>query len=168
MKIAVTGTPGVGKTTVAQSLAEELGYEYFDATERVNEGASSGYDEDRGVPVADIDSLDDEVPEDTVIDGHISHRLSPDYVVVLRCAPDVLRRRLEERGWPEEKTEENVNSEALDIVLAEALESDAPVFEYDTTDATPDETARRLLRAIEEREERHGVVDWSAHVGGKV
>lgn len=168
MKVAVTGTPGAGKTTVARRLAEELGYEYFDATERVNEGASAGYDKDRGVPVADIEALREEVPKDTVIDGHISHRLSPDYVVVLRCAPDVLRRRLEERGWPKKKTDENVNSEALDVVLAEALESDAPVFEYNTTDATPDETVRRLLQAIEDREERHGIVDWSAHIGGKV
>jgi adenylate kinase len=161
-KIAVTGTPGVGKTTVARALAEELDAEYFDVTGAVREGASSGYDEDRGVPVADIEALRDAVPDGgVVIDGHIAHLLEPDAVVVLRCAPDVLRERLKERGWDDEKIRENVESEALDIVLAEAVERDAPVFEFDTTDATPEEMTKSIMRAIEDEQERVGVVDWS-------
>ncbi|MDZ7688680.1 MAG: adenylate kinase family protein [Halobacteriales archaeon] len=164
-KVAVTGTPGVGKTTVASLLADELGAEYFDVTEAVREGASSGYDEERGVPVADIDALRDAVPDgDVVIDGHIAHHLEPDAVVVLRCAPDVLRSRLEERGWDDDKIHENVESETLDVVLADALGTDAPVYEFDTTGATPDETVERVVRALEEGEERHGVVDWSEHI----
>lgn len=161
-KVAVTGTPGTGKTTVARRLAEELDAEYFDVTKEVRDGASSGYDEERGVPVADVEALRDSVPDgDVVLDGHIAHHLEPDAVVVLRCAPDVLRERLEERGWGDEKIRENVESEALDIVLAEAVETEAPVFEFDTTEATPDETTGRVVSALEDDEERIGVVDWS-------
>lgn len=163
MKVAVTGTPGVGKTTVARLLADELDAAYFDVSKEVREGASSGYDEERGVPVADIDALRDAVSEDEdiVLDGHLSHHLEPDAVVVLRCRPDVLRSRLEERGWNDEKVRENIESETLDILLAEALGTDASVFEFDTTDATPEETAESVLRALEEDEESFGVVDWS-------
>jgi adenylate kinase len=165
-RIAVTGTPGTGKTTVARRLADELDAEYFDVTGTVRDGATAGYDDERGVPVADIDALREAAPEDAVLDGHISHRLEPDaVVVVLRCRPDVLRSRLEERGWSDEKIRENVESEALDIVLAEAVEVDAPVFEFDTTEPTPEETAKRVVRALEDGEERVGVVDWSDHIG---
>jgi len=161
-KIAVTGTPGVGKTTVARLLADEVDAEYFEVTEAVREGASAGYDEERGVPVADAEALRDTVSgEDVVVDGHIAHLLKPDVVVVLRCAPDVVRSRLEERGWSDDKIRENVESEALDIVLAEALDTDAPVYEFDTTEATPEETVERTVRTLEDDEERVGVVDWS-------
>ena len=163
-KIAVTGTPGTGKTTVARILADKLDFEYFDVTGAVREGASSGYDADRDVPVADIDALREAAPEDSVLDGHISHHLEPDAVVVLRCRPDVLRSRLEERGWSDAKIRENVESEALDIVIAEAVETEAPVFEFDTTDATPEGTAERVLRALEDGEERVGVVNWSEYL----
>lgn len=164
-RIAVTGTPGVGKTTVASLLAEELDAAYFDVTEAVREGASSGYDEERGVPVADVEALRDAVPDgDAVLDGHIAHLLEPDAVVVLRCAPDVLRTRLEERGWSDEKISENVESEVLDIVLAEAVETEAPVYEFDTTEATPDETTKRIVCVLEDDDERVGVVDWSDHI----
>ena len=168
MRVAVTGTPGVGKTTVARRLAEKRGVEYIDVTERVRDGASAGYDDERDAPVADIESLRNSVPEDSVIDGHLSHRLEPDYVVVLRCAPDVLRSRLEERGWDDKKIDENVEAEALDVTAAEAFAADAPVFEFDTTDPTEGETVKRVARAVEKRHERDGVVDWSAHLGGKV
>jgi adenylate kinase len=164
-RIAVTGTPGTGKTTVARILADKLDAEYFDVTGAVRDGASAGYDDERGVPVADVDVLRETVPDDVVLDGHISHRLEPDGVVVLRCRPDVLRSRLEEREWSDEKIRENVESEALDIVLAEAVEVNAPVFEFDTTETTPDETTKRIVRALEDGEERVGVVDWSDHIG---
>jgi adenylate kinase len=164
-KIAVTGTPGTGKTTVACRLADELDAEYFDVTGAVREGATAGYDDERDVPIADLDALREAAPEDAVLDGHISHRLEPDGVVVLRCRPDVLRSRLEERGWSDEKIRENVESEVLDIVLAEAVEGDASVFEFDTTEATPDETVENVIHALEENDERVGVVDWSDHIG---
>lgn len=168
MRVAVTGTPGVGKTTVARRLAGERGVECVDVTERVREGASAGYDEKRDAPVADMDALRRSVPDDAVLDGHLSHRLCPDHVVLLRCAPDVLRSRLEGRGWSERKVEENVRAEALDVTAAEAFGVEAPVFEFDTTDGTVDETVKRVAEAVEDREARTGVVDWSAHLEGKV
>lgn len=168
MRVAVTGTPGVGKTTVARRLADQRGAEYVDVTEQVRGGASAGYDEKRKAPIADIDALREKMPEDAVLDGHLSHRLDSDYVVLLRCAPDVLRSRLEEREWHEEKIEENVKAEALDVTAAEAFSVDAPVFESDTTDATVDETVKRVAQAVEDRETRTGVVDWSAYMGGRL
>jgi len=174
MRIAVTGTPGTGKTTVAENLAEEVGMEYLDLTEEVQKGASVGYDEKRDTYVADMVALEEKVPDDVVLDGHIAHRLENDYTVVLRCGPEELHKRLSERGWEEAKITENVQSEVLDVLLAEALEAgagthtdtDTPVFEYDTTDSKPKETVERLIEAIEKEEKRSGTVNWTGSIDG--
>ncbi len=89
-----------------------------------------------------------------------------DLAVVLRCRPSVLRTRLEARGWPSTKVRENVEAEAIDLILQEAVARLPFVFEIDTTDATPEETAVAILAIVQGKTQGHepGSVDWSSEV----
>jgi adenylate kinase len=89
-----------------------------------------------------------------------------DLIVVLRCAPSVLRTRLEARGWPPAKVKENVDAEAIDVITQEAVELLPAVYEVDTTTRTPEQTAEAILEILQGRTRGHepGGVDWSHEV----
>ncbi len=129
--IIVTGTPGVGKTTFAKALAEKEGRSYVCLTALCDEyGLLSEWDEKRQCFVVDSVSLVDIVlkyaDEDAVVDGHLSHEL-PSSVVsacyVVKCPLDLLKKRLEVRGYSPEKIRENLDCEIFDVCYCEALEN---------------------------------------------
>jgi adenylate kinase len=145
MRVALTGTPGTGKT----SAAAELGCPVVALNDVVRrEGLWTERDGERDSLVADLDAvaawLAEETPgADHVVESHLAHLVPADRTVVLRCRPDRLRERLTARGADEPEVAENAESEALDVVLSAAVEKQGreSVYEVDTTDLTPDEVA---------------------------
>src|SRR5438093_193638 len=77
-----------------------------------------------------------------------------------------LRSRLEARGWPPEKVRENVEAEAIDVILQGAVGRLAFVYEIDTTTLTAEQTATAVLGILQGKAEGHapGSVDWSEEV----
>lgn len=158
MRWAVTGTPGTGKTTATRHL--DVGFPILHINELIEEGCfQAGYDEGRGSTIADIDQLRSwlrKQPREIVVESHLSHLLPVDHVVVLRCHPETLRDRLTYRRddtMAPEKIDENVESERLDLILAESVSehgADA-TYEIDTTNRTPQEVARIIEDAINGR-----------------
>lgn len=167
--VAITGTPGTGKTSVCEALSRR-GYAIVDLEEVARrEGCIVGRDESRGVDEVDIDRLQQRLripAKIAFLKGHYSHLLDANLAIVLRCRPGILRRRLEARGWPSEKVRENVEAEAIDVVTQEAAARVPFVFEIDTTDARPADTADAVLRILQGQTEGHeaGSVDWSHEV----
>ncbi|GAF93622.1 unnamed protein product, partial [marine sediment metagenome] len=102
--------------------------------------------------------------------SHLSHLMHCDTVIVLRTSPRILRQRLEARGWPESKVRENVEAEAVGVILVEAMELEpaVPVLEVDTTSEGPDHTAIRIANALDGAGDdlEAGHVDWSEEVMG--
>ena len=147
-RVAVTGTPGTGKTTTTTLLDGPV----IHLNDLIREaGLWSERDEGRGSLVADLDAVREAVGDwSGVAESHLAHHLDADRVVVLRCRPDTLERRLRERGADEAKTTETAESDALAVILSEAagrhgLDS---VSEVDTTDRTPADVAADIEAVV--------------------
>lgn len=174
MWFALTGTPGTGKTSVAEALRER-GFTIIDLNAIVRDhGFVLGRDKDRDTDVADLDKvskfLERELGDvkDLVLEGHWSHNLQVERAIVLRCDPRTLVARLKAKGFKKAKVDENCEAELLDVVLVEAVEAlgEAKVSEIDTT--------RKGTRAVTDAVERVlngdfntykvGSVDWSGQL----
>lgn len=165
MRIAITGTPGVGKTTVSKVLGEKLGIKVIDITEVVKRyKLYTEKDEDMDSYVIDFDRLEDFIKEiekkekNIILDGHVSHLLNPDYIIVLRCNPEIIKERLEKRGYTTKKVLENIQAEILDVCLCE---SKGKVYEIDTTGRDVEDIVSEIIEAIKHKKERKGIVDWT-------
>lgn len=167
--LALTGVPGTGKTTAAEQLPDRV--LVVDARELAHEvGAVTGRDDERESEIADetvlAERARDHLPEgDVVVEGVLAHHCHPDRVVVLRCHPDELRRRLAQRGWPEHKIEENVMAETLDAIVAEVATE--PAWELDTTELSPEAVAEHIVGLFTDEDLDSGKVgplggvDWT-------
>jgi len=136
MMCGITGTPGTGKSMVGDELARR-GHTVVHVTDTVGPYVT-GDDEVRDARIIDVDLWAAEfVPTDGFVEGHIAHLLPCDRVVVLRCRPDELKKRLARRNYRQEKIRENADAEALDVCLIETVEGFSPerIFELDTMSA---------------------------------
>lgn len=170
MRVAVTGTPGTGKTTATERLGADLEVVHLNAEIEARE-LTAGVDEARGSWIADLEAVADWLADrdDVVIESHLAHLLDVDRVAVLRCRPDVLVERLESRGEPAAKATENAEAEALDVILAEAVDrhGEARVYEVETTDADPDAVAADLDAIVAgRREPSAGTVSYLSYLEG--
>jgi adenylate kinase len=86
-----------------------------------------------------------------------------DVAWVLRCDPDVLRGRLQRRGYSTGKVVENLEAEALDIILQEALDMGAPVLQRDGTRRSPEALFQAFVEASLGAPKGNDLeaVDWS-------
>ena len=173
MRVVITGTPGTGKTTATEHLENQPNgrtYEIIHLNTVIREeGLFSGSDDARDSLVADMEEIErwlDERATDAnieLVESHLAHRLPADRVIVLRCHPEELGARLADRGEPDETTEENSESEALDVILTEAVETHGfdAVYEIDATDRTPAAVAREIGAVVAgEREPSAGTVSF--------
>lgn len=167
MKVAVTGTPGVGKTSASELVRTVKVVHVNDLAESC--GAVVGFDEERKTKEVDVRKLARAVSKiegDVLLEGHLSHLLGVDVAVVLRCSPKVLGERLAGKGWSAAKVRENVEAEAVDVILVEAVESAPEVCEIDTTRLTSAEVAAAIETIVAGEIEKYpvGNVDWSREV----
>jgi len=154
----LSGTPGTGKSTVANILRQR-GIHVVEIEDFVRKRGIYSYIEGGETLVIEIAELVHHLQtylagrKEALIVGHLSHHLpGATAVVVLRTRPDELERRLLNKGWSQAKMEENVEAEALDLLLSEALEIHGRrVSEIDTSSKTPEETADMVLKVHEGR-----------------
>ena len=139
-RLALTGTPGTGKSTVAQMLSSD-GYEVITVESLAEQhGLSGEIDPSDGVRVIDTGALHgvlapawESSPDGVVVvDGHLSHHLPCDAVAVLRCSPEIIESRLVSRGYSADKVQANYEWELLGGAWNER-EGDVPWCEFDTS-----------------------------------
>ena len=163
MIIAITGTPGVGKSIVAKKVCKMIRYNYFDLNGVIKKKKLyDSYDRKRKSFVVDIAKLKKKikVEENTIFDGHLSHFLKSDKVFVLRCAPNVLAKRLGNKRWSEKKIEENLEAELIGVIATEARERHKKVYDIDTTRKNPSAVARLIAKIIKGAKGDRKIIDW--------
>ncbi len=162
--VALTGTPGTGKTSVARALRPQ--YRSVEVAELALR-TSTGRAIPAGVEV-DLDRLASLVRRRPVVAGfdlvvgHVAHLLPLRDVVLLRCHPTELARRLAKsgRGSARERRE-NAMAEAVDVVLVEAIRPGRRIWEIDTTGLGVREVAREVARRLRRRgPSAYGTVRW--------
>jgi len=131
--IIVTGTPGVGKTSHAEAVAEATGLKHLAInTFAEDQGCYDGRDEEMQSWIVDEDKLLDaleaaEVPNGGfILDWHACDLFPKswiDLVVVLRCDSTILYDRLSARKYTAKKLEENMDAEIMQVLLDEAREA---------------------------------------------
>lgn len=164
MRIAVTGTPGTGKTSAVDELETDMEVVHLNEVIEA-EDFTIGYDDERHTSVADLDAVAEYLAEkpDVVFESHLAHEFHADKVIVLRCHPAELESRLADRGEDPESIAENAESEALDLVLADAVSAHGPdsVYEIDTTGRSVAAVSEDIAAVIDgDREPSAGAVTF--------
>lgn len=146
MILSISGTPGTGKTKVARILAKQMDANLI-ALKALK--VPYEYDRKRRTKIVDVKALQEAVNRNidknriNIIEGHLSHMLKSDAVIVLRTNPITLEKRLKKRKWRASKIKENVMAEFLDEITIEAFgkHKNKNVFEIDTSKISEDKTA---------------------------
>ncbi|HUU75124.1 MAG TPA: adenylate kinase family protein [Methanoregulaceae archaeon] len=167
MMYGISGTPGTGKTTIAEELSAR-GHPVLHLA-----GTTDSYrldrDEDRDTYIIDEERWAREfIAVEGFVEGHLAHLLPCDLVIVLRCRPDVLAGRLSGRGYSRAKIAENAEAEALDVILIECLEGFEPrqIYELDTTDKSAQECCEMIEGFVRGKiPPSFGEIDWSHYLG---
>jgi adenylate kinase len=169
VRVAVTGTPGTGKTTVTELLDTDIDVAHLNDLV-ASEGLYSEVDDARGSRVVDIEAVREyfDGRDDVLVESHLAHHIDDlDRVVVLRCEPGELDDRLQDRGEPPEKAGENAESEALDVILSEAVRDHGQehVYEIDTTGRDPEAVAGDVQAVLDgDREPSAGDVNFTDYL----
>ncbi|KYH42724.1 MAG: adenylate kinase [Candidatus Bathyarchaeota archaeon B63] len=172
--IIITGTPGVGKSSVSSLLASKIGAHVISVGKLVEEeDLHLGWDDERKTYIADLDAVSKRISQimrgrrgTIIIEGHYAvHVVPPEkvsLVLVLRRDPRELKRILENRLYDERKIRENLAAEILDVCLYDAVSicGVEKVLEVDVTGKSPAEAVEEILMLMKRKRSRVGIVDW--------
>lgn len=168
--IIITGTPGCGKTSHAESLVGQLNesnYHHYCISDLAKQRKwVEGYDEKLDTSIVDEDKLLDSMESDlekggAIVDWHVCEIFPErliDLVVVLRTDNSLLHDRLTKRGYKDNKIQENLDCEIMEIILQEAKESYVPeivVVLNSNSGEEMDENVDRILQWIKNWEKDH-------------
>lgn len=157
--IALTGTPGTGKSS-ATKILEKKGFAAIELNSEIKKRRLySSYDRKRKTHVADFGKIEKFLKKElkkyknkkVIIDSHLSHLLPASIVnavIVLRCSPNDLEKRLEKKGWDKGKIRENIEAEIIGLIEYEARKRHRKVFVIDSTKLTAEQVAKKIGRLL--------------------
>ncbi|VDP07378.1 unnamed protein product [Soboliphyme baturini] len=137
--ILVTGTPGCGKSILAEQLAVRSGLTYASVAKiAANNNFYEEYDENYECYVLDeeklVDYMEDQMDRGGNIVDYHGCDLFPqrwfDAVFVLRTDNTVLYDRLMRRNYNPKKLQENIECEIFGVLYEEAVQSYDPTIVY--------------------------------------
>lgn len=166
MSYIITGTPGVGKHTIANMIKKSIKLPVLDINQIAKESGLFEKSNDTN----DVDSeqlkkiLDEKISVPTIIVGHLApYVISPELtkkVIVLRRNPYDLVPIYKKRRYSEEKIKENVGSEILGIIFNDSLQAfgDEKIAQIEISDDLVS-NVKKVLQNIQGRHNSDSV-DW--------
>jgi adenylate kinase len=179
--IIISGTPGCGKTSVANELSELLNAKIISLNElAISDEFSFEYDNERKTYIVDfklflpyiikiIKRIKKENPQFLIIESHFSDIIPNKYIdfaFILRCDPDILVNRLKEKNYNLKKITENVQAEILGNCVNYFIQKKikTPLFEINTTNMSIKSIAKKITDILDEKEDgidyHVGKIDW--------
>ena len=167
MKVCISGTPCTGKTIISKKLSERLKWKLISVNDLAKElNAYLGEDKKRNAKILDMEKVEEyleKVEDDVIIEGHATHEIPCDVVIVLRCNPDILEKRLKEK-YPDklDKIKENVDAEILGVITSESILCKEKVYEVDTSEKSVKENVDDIVEIINGNTKDYevGLIDW--------
>jgi Predicted nucleotide kinase (related to CMP and AMP kinases) len=170
-KILITGTPATGKTTFALKLSLFFYFNYFNInTLAYYLNAFEYYDKKRDSKVVNLSKLKSLIKKlinsdlSIIFDSHILDCFPSniDYVIILRCEPLELARRLKLKNYPESKIKENVEAEFLGILSYEShlKFKKSKIIELDNTNRRKIPLNLILLIKGELKSKKYKRIEW--------
>jgi adenylate kinase len=159
MIVVVTGTPGTGKTTLSKDIAAICNFRYVDVNKVVTKyKLSEGFDTKRDCKIihekklvkvlTEIIHQANKNKENLVIDSHMSHELLPklvDKCVITRCNLKTLFKRLKKKKYHDEKINENMQCEIMDVIVSDAHELGHNIIEVYTDKKISKKEIKKLV-----------------------
>ncbi|RMG28090.1 MAG: hypothetical protein D6732_19450 [Methanobacteriota archaeon] len=157
--IVINGTPGTGKSTVAQELAN-FGFKVITEREMTKlSDCMMGRDEEKKTSIIDEDCYEaylhqyfqNEDKELVVYEGHLGDLVPSEFVLkcfVLSLQIEKLRERLKKRGYPPQKIEDNILAEIMKdcLILSQEAFGVEKTVEIENHDSHA--TAKRIIQEI--------------------
>jgi len=166
-KIVITGTPCVGKTTLAAELAKELDVPVVSVNDFATSNGYFTVKPGEAEKTVDVKKTGVELrkhlaalPDGYVVEGHLAceFALPCDVVIVLRAHPSVLVKRYAERKYPKVKTDDNLLCELLDYCQTIA-EFNYPKGKIVQIDNSKNLSAKEILARVESKES--DLINWA-------
>ncbi len=174
-RLVITGTPGVGKHTIARLVAKRYrGSRIIDinklaiANNAILEN-DDGYG--RTIDLKKVRRLINSEAKTNIMDlifvGHLAPYVISAYrismAIVLRRSPYELISVFQKRHYSHGKARENIASEILGITFFDSLESFGKdkIGELDTTEKTPFQVSAKIVSLLQEKSRlKFGTIDW--------
>ena len=152
MVLVVTGSPGVGKHTIAEEILQAKKHEMLD----INKIAIDAKIIEKNGDEIEVDvnklkkHLNDLVTEKSLVVGHLApyvvNSKNVESAIVLRKNPYKLLDIYKERGYDENKTKDNLGSEILGIITNDTISNFGreKTFQIDVSNSTPNAVVSKI------------------------
>ncbi|MFP3256686.1 MAG: adenylate kinase family protein [Candidatus Nanopusillus acidilobi] len=164
MIICITGVPGVGKSTIAKKLAEQIDAVLIDISDfAIKNKLYEEYDEAEQTYIVDENKLFQEIDnyirnlnsKYIIIEGNFAHLYDKcDLCIVIKTDPNILYERLsKERNYPYNKIFTNIWAMNLEVIEDELEEMKKGYYVfYSNKEDDIDNIVKEIKRLIENKE----------------
>jgi adenylate kinase len=167
MILVITGNPGVGKHTIAKSVAKILNYEILDINKiALESGICKKNDESIDVDVKKLQNiLKTRIKKKSIVVGHLApYALTKSQVkkaIILRKNPYKLISIYKKRGYSAKKIAENLGSEVLGVIAYDCMKKFGKnkSYQLDTTSKSVSQITKIIIKSISGKFE-NDEVDW--------